>query len=911
MAKARTGLVRLLAGTTAMTMVALPAYAQDAAATQEPAQDQARSGSSEPDEIVVTANRQGAVAISRVPMSITAQSQESLDERGIKTAQDISRIVPALRIEDTGATASNISIRGVRSQTGSATTGVYLDDTALQARALGGSANGGGVFLPPLFDLERVEVLKGPQGTLYGGSSQGGTVRFITPAPSLTKTSIYARAEVNKLDQGEFGYEGGVALGLPIIEDKLGIRVSGWGRHIGGWVNYVDRRDTSRITAKDVNYQNQTAFKAAATWAPTPDLRITPSFYYASDRKNAFDQIYRDFDGYTTPAFGTFQDGANRGRPIFGSYTGAPLTTGVNAGQNITGGLLPAGYVPPTTGGVVTNIPGLIGQRVFIHPAHTYGPFNLGKYDNIENDNVGDSFTGDINPERSFRKSKIYLPSLTIDWDIGPVALKSITSYLRDSGSGTLGSSFISSTSVTSTAGYSPAVQSAFLFDTPVAIRSLFDYSAKREAKQQEIRLAYAPDDNGISWVAGVFYSDAKTHSLNENFANRSLPREVAFNIPQTFFPVHTAADIATMNQQGQDQTLEETSIAIFGEANYQVTDRLKATVGVRMAREEISYDQRTYGLLVNAPFATGQLISGNVVEKPITPKFSVSYQATPDDLYYVTAAKGYRVGGVQGQANAVTCAADLAALNISNTPSDYGSDTVWNYEAGAKIRMFDRRLQLSGSAFYIEWDKPQTPYRLPTCNFQYTTNIGKAVSKGFDLQGTLRVSDGFSLDFALGYTDAKYTQDVLTEPNAAGVRTVLVNNGDDIVEVPKWSGNIGGRYQVPVANGWNAYAFGNYQYTGGYKITLGPGVLSHSPDAYRAPWIDNVTARLGLSNDRYDLSLFADNLFNQNKLRRTALVGRTSCRNVECSVFGANYQAIRGTTLRPRTIGITATARY
>ncbi|MDB5718890.1 MAG: hypothetical protein JWM38_2317, partial [Sphingomonas bacterium] len=54
-----------------------------------------------------------------------------------------------------------------------------------------------------------------------------------------------------------------------------------------------------------------------------------------------------------------------------------------------------------------------------------------------------------------------------------------------------------------------------------------------------------------------------------------------------------------------------------------------------------------------------------------------------------------------------------------------------------------------------------------------------------------------------------------------------------------------------------------------------------------------------------------ADNLFNQNKLRRTALVGRTSCRNVECSVFGANYQAIRGTTLRPRTIGITATARY
>ena len=93
--------------------------------------------------------------------------------------------------------------------------------------------------------------------------------------------------------------------------------------------------------------------------------------------------------------------------------------------------------------------------------------------------------------------------------------------------------------------------------------------------------------------------------------------------------------------------------------------------------------------------------------------------------------------------------------------------------------------------------------------------------------------------------------------------------------------------------------------------MTLGPGVLSYAPDAYRAPWLDNVTARLGVSNRRYDISLFVDNLFAQNKLRPADLVGRTSCRNAECTVFGANYQAPRGTTLRPRTIGITATARY
>src|SRR4051812_25201248 len=135
-------------------------------------------------EVIVTATKQADV-ISRVPMSIVAQTQKSLDQQNIKTAQDLNRIVPSLVITANGQTGSNISLRGIRSNVagGAATTGVYLDDTALQSRSLAGIANGGGAFLPILFDLERVEVLKGPQGTLYGGSSEGGTIKFITPAP--------------------------------------------------------------------------------------------------------------------------------------------------------------------------------------------------------------------------------------------------------------------------------------------------------------------------------------------------------------------------------------------------------------------------------------------------------------------------------------------------------------------------------------------------------------------------------------------------------------------------------------------------------------------------------------------------------------------------------------------------------
>ena len=234
----------------------------------------------------------------------------------------------------------------------------------------------------------------------------------------------------------------------------------------------------------------------------------------------------------------------------------------------------------------------------------------------------------------------------------------------------------------------------------------------------------------------------------------------------------------------------------------------------------------------------------------------------------------------------------------------------MWNYEAGAKLR-FGRALQVSGSVFHVKWNRPQTPYRLPTCAFQYTTNIGEAVSQGFDLQGTLRAAPGLTIDFAVGYTDAHFTQDVLTEPNAAGVRSLLVGKDMKLMEVPEWTGSIGARYEFAVSNDWKAYLFGSYQYTGSYKNTLGPGVLSYAPDAYTVPAIPNVLTRIGLSSKHWDISLFADNLFANKTLRLNDLVGRASCRDATCSAWNSNFPLIHGTALRPRTIGLTASVKY
>jgi iron complex outermembrane recepter protein len=180
------------------------------------------------EEIVVTATRREE-SISKVPISITAMSQDMIDQKGIKDFQDIVRFTPGVSIDTSGTNA--ISIRGISSSGGAGTTGIYIDDTPIQMRALGFNPDD---TLPKTFDLDRVEILRGPQGTLFGAGSEGGTVRYIMAQPSATQESTYARSEVSFTRGGEPSYEIGVAHGGPIIEDVLGFRASVWYRYDGG-----------------------------------------------------------------------------------------------------------------------------------------------------------------------------------------------------------------------------------------------------------------------------------------------------------------------------------------------------------------------------------------------------------------------------------------------------------------------------------------------------------------------------------------------------------------------------------------------------------------------------------------------------------------------------------------------------
>ena len=231
------------------------------------------------EEIVVTATRREE-SLSKVPISISAYTQETMDIKGIKDFTDIVRFTPGVTID--ADQTNSISIRGISSSGGAGTTGIYIDDTPIQIRALGFNPDD---TLPKTFDLDRVEVLRGPQGTLFGAGSEGGTVRYIMTQPSLTKFSSYARAETSYTEGGAPSYEAGVAAGGPIIDGVLGVRASAWFRRDGGYVDRIDPTTLS-ILDKNANHDETTVLRFAATYAPIESVKITPSVVYQDRERN-------------------------------------------------------------------------------------------------------------------------------------------------------------------------------------------------------------------------------------------------------------------------------------------------------------------------------------------------------------------------------------------------------------------------------------------------------------------------------------------------------------------------------------------------------------------------------------------------------------------------------------------------
>ena len=232
-------------------------------------------------EIIVTAVQRDELQ-NHVPISIGIWTPQAIEASGAKDFATLADLTPGVEFDAypdySAGIETNVAIRGVNSNDGS-TTAIYIDDTPIPTDP----ASSFGREYPMLFDLERVEVLRGPQGVLFGEGAEGGAVRFITVQPSLTNYSGFANSEFSETARGAPSYQVGGALGGPLTQDVLGFRLGAWLQRDGGFVDRVDPyTDTDTIVDKNANWVRSEAGSAAVTIAPSESVQIVPSFRYQS-----------------------------------------------------------------------------------------------------------------------------------------------------------------------------------------------------------------------------------------------------------------------------------------------------------------------------------------------------------------------------------------------------------------------------------------------------------------------------------------------------------------------------------------------------------------------------------------------------------------------------------------------------
>jgi iron complex outermembrane recepter protein len=733
------------------------------------------------EEIVVTAQRR-TERLQDVPISVTAFSQATMDAQGSRTIDDLSRLTPGVTFTRGGSNNNNsessaIAIRGISSDAGAATTGIYIDDTPIQSRHLSFPSYNA---YPALFDIDRVEVLRGPQGTLFGSGSEGGTVRFISPEPGLDRYSAYARSEIAATAHGDPVYDIGAAGGGPIIDGSLGFRASASYRHEGGYVDRVDWLD-QQIADKASNSNKTTTARLALTWMATDALSVTPSIFY--QKRDAAD----------TSAWWTIRPG---------------------------------------------------------DPDPTNGQFD----EPFKNGNAIAQPSSD----------EFILSTLKITWQLGATRLVSNTSYFKRDQS--------------AITDYTQFDRAIFLGDplSQVPGGAGTGYWGDQQRNwTQEIRLESTDPNARVSWTAGVFYQHAEETTSHRVY---DPDLQAALGLPPDFGGGYIYVEDPRV---GIDRQL-----ALFGQADIAVAEKLKLTLGLRYASAEFEGKANYPETLVVGPAVSSD---ASQKEHPVTPKIGLDYQVTGDNLVYASAAKGFRIGGVN---------AALGQFCGQEAPPTFASDSLWSYEIGTKNSLADRRVLLNASAYYVNWKNIQQNVGL-ACGFQYAANLGQAESKGVDLQAQGKLTESLLVGGAFGYTDSHYTQTV-SQPNVGAI----VQSGDHLSGSP-WTLSMFGQWDFPLY-GKSGYVRADYLYNA-KQTDLTPAQNPLNDGAYTlgAPGVpaqSYTSLRAGMKFGTLDLSVFAQNLFDsQPKL--------TSYNDIGGPTGGTPI--FYNITWRPRTVGVTAIYHY
>lgn len=661
------------------------------------------------EEIVVTATKRLST-IQDVPFSVAAQSGEDISRSGASNIEELSRGFAGLSVQNLGPGQSQVAIRGVsagqivRDQPGvKEQVGVYMDESVVSLS----------LFTPDfdLFDLDRVEVLRGPQGTLFGAGSVGGTIRYITNQPEIDRNYGLIEADLNSVaDGGRGGHVKGMA--NMSLSDGAALRLVGYSTEYAGFMDALSEKGSKH---EDVNVGTRRGVRASLLWQVTDRLSVTPRIIYQEVETDGFNR---------EEAFNLFANPHTTSRPA------------IALGEREQYLLLEEGFEDET---MLFDLTIRVESEAFMVSA----------------------------------VSSVLSRDLLVSRD---------------------------ASALTGSVGVSP-----FGFaDAGVLFASNLQDTTELEQFTQEVHLT-SVTESPLQWLVGIFYSD-----LQRDYAQR-LPTPGY----DAYVDAHLGAPVSAGTRNGyeiadspymSDLPYDISQIAVFGEVNYALNERLEITLGGRWYDWE---EERTF--LSGGLFSNGDLQTDATESNGFSPRVLASYQVNDKLTWNAQAARGFRLGGVNDPLNAGLCTAgDLATFGAFQA---YDDESIWNYETGFKSD-WDTGLSLNMALFHAQIEDLQVTLDAGSCSSRISFNVEEAHTTGIEFEVTLQPSEGLELSFAGSLVESQFDETVMSE---AGGVLGGVEDGNRLPSVPEMqlAATVNYSFSLNLFGGSDAYLHAGLQYVG------------------------------------------------------------------------------------------------
>jgi outer membrane receptor protein involved in Fe transport len=695
---------RFAAGASALAMLAgLPfaASAQDAPAA-----------ASTLDEIIVTAQRKSE-ALQDVPIAVSAFTQESLEAQKIEGGANLQRSVPNVTFTKGFYAGYNFQIRGIgtkqTSVTGDTSTGVHINNAPLTENRL---------FEAEFFDVERVEVLRGPQGTLYGRNATGGVVNVLTAKP-VGEFEANVKAEVGNFESRKLRG----MINLPIAGETLALRLAGSYIARGGYADNI-------ATGSDVDDRELFSIRATLGWKPTDNFsaHLMWQHFEEDDKRLNSQKVFCTRDNGPSSVGGT---------PVTNPIARGLLSQGCGNGSIYSD----AAYGTPNS---VATLYGVLGLISGFTSGDVYGQRQITDVDKIDSR---------LNP-RYVAEEDIY--TLSVTWDITPaLQFNSLTSYYKGDYESTQDMNRFQAQQTINNTAFSPG---GFINDPQLGRSNRVElYNSLRQPSEQttqEFRISSA-FEGPLNFNLGVnhvdyqkeqaYYIFSNMFTGRANLANGGVPCPVTSTTCIYIDPDPRATPLGHGNYLSY-QPYELQSQAVFGEVYWQAMENLKFTLGLRRTKDEKTLENLPIKLLNPGSGLTPGVPTEFKAEfTETTGRLGFDWKPelgfTNETLIYAFYSRGYKGGGP----NNVGQTAQLSPT--------YAPEFVNAYEIGTKNTLLDGTMQLNLTGFYYDYKGYQISKFV---NRISTTENIDATVMGFEVEGIWEPIENLRFNFSGGLLETE-----------------------------------------------------------------------------------------------------------------------------------------------------------